>query len=279
MASRNIKKSTSGYQMINLLFDDKDDKSNKLNDKKFKPTNEAKDLLKVVDKDDIPHVTAVMIITTLHQMVDHGKLNKTDFENDWRYQKLCRILAKSTINHSSALINKTKLIDSTSIDLSEIDSSANIYNLTTSAAVKFMAGLAAKQKRVKPLLQSLAENIGQNTKSLSLKQVSDILYSMAILNFADEPLLLKLSDHLKNQIKTIRQSPIIGSIATSLGLMRYRNCDLMNELTMWIITNKDDVRTQDVCALLMTLATIGFKPANSDVLFKVNVVRKKKIFI
>lgn len=45
--------------------------------------------------------------------------------------------------------------------------------------------MASQLKRNTPLLQSLAYNITKSNEKLNIKQLGDILYNMAVLNFYD----------------------------------------------------------------------------------------------
>lgn len=150
-------------------------------------------------------------------------------------------------------------------DLNE--SFADVKGISLMESVKLMSSLATRQRRVKPLLQTLADNISNTKTKLGIKNIADVLYSMARLNFRNELLLKKLSSDLQIVIENVDQSPIIGSILTSIGMLRYRNDQLMDELCKWCIKHKNIIRTQDVCAMVLTLATIGYIPVESDKFF------------
>lgn len=153
-------------------------------------------------------------------------------------------------------------------DLNE--SFADVKGISLVESVKLMSSLATRQRRVKPLLKALADNINNTKSELGIKNIADILYSMAKLNFRNELLLKKLSTDLQKAIENVDQSPIIGSILTSLGMLKYRNDQLMDELCKWSIKHRKIIRTQDICAMVLTLATIGYVPVNSDNFFTVN---------
>lgn len=86
-----------------------------------------------------------------------------------------------------------------------------------------LSTLGAKKKRSTSLMRSLAFNIGRCSDKLDIKQCSDILYALAVLNFPDEVLLEKVGVDLRSAIPTNNRPTVIGSILTSIGILRYRD--------------------------------------------------------
>lgn len=87
-----------------------------------------------------------------------------------------------------------------------------------------MSTLSLRKRRSMLLLRTLAFNITKNPYQLNLKQSSDLLYSMAVLNFPEENLLEKVANDVCLELqKKIDRSAVIGSILTSIGLMKYKN--------------------------------------------------------
>lgn len=87
-----------------------------------------------------------------------------------------------------------------------------------------MSTLAQKKRRSTPLLRSLAYNISRSTTKLDLKQCADLLYSMTILNFPEAVLLERISNDTIEGLETnTDRSAVVGSILTSIGLLRYRD--------------------------------------------------------
>lgn len=86
-----------------------------------------------------------------------------------------------------------------------------------------MSSLAQKQRRSTPLLRSLAFNMARQTEKLNVKSCADLLYAMAMLNFPDDVLLQKTCENLCECVASNQKPAVIGSILTSLGLLRYKN--------------------------------------------------------
>lgn len=83
--------------------------------------------------------------------------------------------------------------------------------------------LAQQKRRSTSLLRALAFNLSGALQSLDIKQCADVLYSAAILNFYDPNLLEKVcGDICRILTADIKRSAVLGSIATSLGLLRYK---------------------------------------------------------
>lgn len=216
-----------------------------------------------------------LITSTLKQWVQEDKVTRKDFESDPRFYQLRSKLkrsgdkwgrkdsARASQDAAARKVQFQKMISG------NIDYNEDISKLNVKEAVDAWTGLTAKGSREKPLLRALASHISNNYKELNIKQNADVLYGMAKLNFPDDALLKKICQEIVKSVNQVSNSPIIGSIITSLGMLRYRNDALMDELSHWAVKNKDTIRTQDVCSFLMTLATIGYKPINSDAFFNV----------
>lgn len=88
-----------------------------------------------------------------------------------------------------------------------------------------MSTLTTRKRRSVLLLRTLAYNISASGETLNLKQSADLLYSMCNLNFVDDNLLAKICGDVTNEIKKdFKKSSVVGSIITSLGLLKYKHC-------------------------------------------------------
>jgi hypothetical protein len=65
--------------------------------------------------------------------------------------------------------------------------------------------------------------MARKTEKLNVKECADMLYAMATLNFPDDLLLEKTCDDLRECVASNQKPAVIGSILTSLGLLRYKN--------------------------------------------------------
>lgn len=99
-----------------------------------------------------------------------------------------------------------------------------------------MSTLSLKKRRSTLLLRTLAFNIAGSNETLDIKQSADLFYSIASLNFYDENLFEKAAGDVIAflQKQTVRGSAVVGSILTSVGLLKYKNpskklIDLFNE--------------------------------------------------
>lgn len=87
-----------------------------------------------------------------------------------------------------------------------------------------MKTLSLKKRRSLLLLRTLAFNITKSPHELNLKEASDLLYSMSTLTFLDENLLTKIANDVCIVLqKKVEKSSVIGSMLTSIGLMKYKN--------------------------------------------------------
>ncbi|KAH0568839.1 FAST kinase domain-containing protein 4 [Cotesia glomerata] len=271
-------KEKSKFSLVELAFDQLlniENDNKKLQDELTRAAT-VEDLLKVSGETHGNRILMQFIVSRLDQWVDEKKITRKKFESDSRYKRLCSALKIAIKKQSNAAQEKDTHLSSEPIGRSahfhnmfhESNSySSEISKLSVKEAVDVWTGLTLKGTREKPLLDSLALHLLTKTDKLDIKQNADILYGMAKLNYPNEALLTKICDELVVLVKKVTKSPVIGSIITSLGMLKYRNDEVMNALSEWVVENKEIIRTQDVCSFLMTLATIGYKPNNSDVFF------------
>ncbi|KYB24687.1 hypothetical protein TcasGA2_TC034955, partial [Tribolium castaneum] len=96
--------------------------------------------------------------------------------------------------------------------------------LTLPQMIKVMSTLTMRKRRSVLLLRTLAYNIAASGETLNLKQSADLLYSMCNLNFIDDNLLAKICEDVTIEIKKdFKKSSVVGSIVTSIGLLKYKN--------------------------------------------------------
>lgn len=77
-------------------------------------------------------------------------------------------------------------------------------------------------------MRSLAFNIGRCSEKMDIKQCADVLFALAILNFPDEVLLEKVSADVRSILSSTDRPSVIGSIITSIGILRYRDPGNLN---------------------------------------------------
>lgn len=97
-----------------------------------------------------------------------------------------------------------------------------------------MSTLAQKKRRSMILLRALSFNLTRSSELLDIKQCGDILYSMAVLNFADDNLLRRVCiDVYKGINENLRKSSVLGSILTSLGILKYKDNGKCSNIIPW----------------------------------------------
>uniref|UniRef100_U5EU15 RAP domain-containing protein n=1 Tax=Corethrella appendiculata TaxID=1370023 RepID=U5EU15_9DIPT len=241
-------------------------------------------LLSISEKNGaISRPNALKIVSILAEWSSINKANLSDFENDPRFIKLCRILGRTPTTNSatqkrtnndgnnangpSRKISGFRTDDlNTVLGVTGDDEAAKLIStITLSQMVKVMSSLAQKKRRSTPLLRSLAYNISSNMNNLDLKQCGDLLYAMAVLNFPDPVLLTRICGDIQTELpKNKEKSSVVGSMLTSLGLLKYRNVETLDHLTEWIVKNMEICRPQDITSLFLTLATVNYQPTNLD---------------
>lgn len=230
---------------------------------------------------DISRNHALKIVSILAEWSTIHKIKLNDFETDARFMRLCRILGR-TINLKNANnnVNNRSKSGFRSDDMSLVfgvtgdDEAAKLVaTLTLQQMVKVIKNLAMKKRRSTPLLRSLSYNISGKEQVMDIKQCSDVLYSMASLNFPDPVLIAKISENIQESLKEpLEKSSVVGSILTSLAFLKYREPLLLDTLIEYIVKNHEVCRVQDIAALFTSLAILNYTPLEHEAALKNTLV-------
>lgn len=174
------------------------------------------------------------IVSILAEWSSINRAKLSEFENDARFIKLCRQLGrtiKTNPGSIASVAHNNKIGGFRTDDLNTVmgiagdDEAAKlIASISVSQMIRVMSSLAYKKRRSTPLLRSLAYNISSNSDRLDLKQCADLLYAMAVLNFPDSVLIARIGMDIQNGLAENTNKPaVVGSIVTSLGLLKFRN--------------------------------------------------------
>ncbi|XP_037025722.1 FAST kinase domain-containing protein 4 isoform X2 [Bradysia coprophila] len=251
----------------------KTSKSSVIDERILSATN-VTELLSVAESN--PGMTrkqSLKIVSILAEWSSINRAKLSDFENDARFIKLCRQLGRPVAKINGETVqNNSKLSAfqtddlNTVIDIAGGDEAAKlIASISVSQMIRVMSALAAKKRRSTPLLRSLAFHISSSSECLNLKECADLLYSMAVLSFPDSVLIARVSMDIQTGLaKNIDKPAVVGSIITSLGLLKFLNLDVLENLTDWIVKHRDICRPHDISSLFMTLATLNYRTNKSD---------------
>ncbi|CAD7090388.1 unnamed protein product [Hermetia illucens] len=210
---------------------------------------------------------ALKVVSILAEWSSINRVKLSEFENDARFIKLCRLLGRAVPKNSNGNNQGKSVAGFRTDDLNTVlgiagdDEAAKLVaSISITQMVKVMAALAQRKRRSTPLLRSLAFNISSSSEVLDLKQCSDVLYAMASLNFPDPVLTAKVTADVQAGLPSNTDKPAaVGSILTSLGMLKYRDLDLLESLVNWTLKNHEICRPQDLNALFLTMATLNFK--------------------
>nr|XP_022919922.1 FAST kinase domain-containing protein 3, mitochondrial [Onthophagus taurus]XP_022919923.1 FAST kinase domain-containing protein 3, mitochondrial [Onthophagus taurus] len=236
-------------------------------DKRIMSATNIEELLSISNGTGISRKHALKVVSVLAEWSSNGKVSLPDFETDPRFLKLCRVLSKTMVKTPNVRSVYSKNEDlSTILGITADDEAAKLISgITLPQMVKVMTSLAHKKRRSIVLLRSLAFNITKSSNVLDLKQCGDLLYGMAILNFPDENLLEKVCfDVCKSVNDDLNKSAVIGSVLTSLGVLKYKDIDVLNCLSKWMVKHANECRPQDIFALFLTMGVLNYTPQNIE---------------
>ncbi|XP_055853270.1 FAST kinase domain-containing protein 4 [Episyrphus balteatus] len=230
---------------------------------------------------------ALKIVSILAEWSSANRVRLSEFENDSRFIKVCKILGKTFPRNgngfgaANAAVNNNKNNNNnngnkrisgfrtddlnTVLGVAGDDEAAKlIASISVPQMVKVMSTLAQRKRRSTPLLRSLAYNISSSTEQLDIKQSADVLFAMASLNFQDSVLAAKICSDIQVALPKTDKSAVVGSILTSLGILKYRDLDVLEVLTQWVLKNCEICRPQDLSAYFITSAILNFQSSAAD---------------
>ncbi|XP_049770891.1 FAST kinase domain-containing protein 4 [Schistocerca cancellata] len=148
-----------------------------------------------------------------------------------------------------------------------------VPSLSTDQKIRVLSKLSSQRRRSVTLLRSLAASITAQSEPLGLKRAADVLYAAATLNFPDGPLLERAVSDAGTALSSGSagaegKAAAVRSVATSVGLLRYRDIELMEHMSDWVLSQLHSCRPQDLTAVLLTFAAVNYVPSNADEFFQ-----------
>lgn len=220
--------------------------------------------------------TGIRILSRLSLLTATNKAKPNEFENDFRFMRICGLLAKVSERKDVTLtpkdLPKSPELETILSVACDDEAIQLIETLPLSQKSRVFSSLAKKKTRSPAVLKALSQSISLSKNSLSLKECSDILFAMISLNFNDETLLSRTSADICGGLAEKNDKiAAIGSIITSVGHLKYKNPTLLDALSKWIEAKNELCRPKDLNSFILTLAIVNYRPANFDLL-------KTKIF-
>lgn len=225
---------------------------------KIQAANTLDELLSVSVVPEFTQYHALQTLSILTSWTTEKKIKMSDFQNDSRFVNLCKILGrkKGEIEGDSNYADLALVLGISSGD----QAAKLVSSITTSQKIQVLSTLSLKKRRTVPLLRALAVNISNSSENLNIKQAADVLYALATLNFPDDVLLHKVATDICQCLKENKKPAVVGSILTSIGILKYKNKVLLDALAEWVFANMSVCREIDFVSMLLTLASVNHTP-------------------
>lgn len=225
---------------------------------KIKTIKTLEELLDLVLLPKLTSKEALKIMSTITVWANSGEVNIENIKDDQRFVTLQKKLGgqRSKVDYETV---KSKHI-------------TDLYsNLSVPAMIRVISHLAETKTRAIPHLRFLTKNIVEYSTILSAGQCASLSYSLAVLSFADENLLMKISNDIITKHINVKHRTL-ASILTSMGILKYKNEDLLDMVSDIILTSSHDFSLSNLMPILKTFATLGFAT------HKVTLIIQKFIF-
>lgn len=123
-------------------------------------------------------------------------------------------------------------------------------------------------RRATPILKAISYHINQRSNKLDIKQLINTLFALNVLTFPDSVLLEKLSSDLLTEIPKISKPQLMSTLLISIGQLSWRDKNLLEACSEWLMKNIDICRSQELAAYIITLAKVNYYPTEIDKIFQ-----------
>ena len=131
-------------------------------------------------------------------------------------------------------------------------------------ACRMICALNRIKRRTTFALRALAFIASSSDDILPPKTICNCLYACLGLSFNDTSLLEKFKADLLKGIPSIENSSLVGNVLYCMGQMKWRDPEILEVCLDWLVKNSSSSRVNDLVALILTCATVNFKPANFE---------------
>lgn len=136
--------------------------------------------------------------------------------------------------------------------------------MSSSQVSRLLSQLAQLGRRPVPLLRALSFQAARQADPISFKDCVRTLFAIQKLGFPDRVLLEKLGRDLVTQTPHVENAHTLSLAVTAAGLLRWRHLEFLEAVAAWYDKNLDSLGTQEIVALIVTLATVNYRPTNTD---------------
>ncbi|GLH05124.1 Uncharacterized protein GBIM_10735 [Gryllus bimaculatus] len=228
----------------------------------------VEDVLSASETQTFSQYQALQALSVLAEWTTQKKIKMHEFESDPRFVNLCKLIGPKppkNVNNITDLGDLGVVLSVTGED----QAAKMISGISFLQKIRVLSSLALKKRRSLHLLRALAANISNSSENFDIKQAADVLYAMAVLNFPDKLLLNKAVNDICKCLPDNTRPAVVGSILTSVGILKYKNKALLDELSNWVKDNISRCREQDIVSLLLTLASVNYQPQIAANLYKI----------
>ncbi|KAK6644243.1 hypothetical protein RUM43_000510 [Polyplax serrata] len=133
-------------------------------------------------------------------------------------------------------------------------------SLEVTKAAELVKVISQTKSRPIKLLRPLVSKIASSKETLNLLVCSNLLYSLSCLSYRDKCILDKIANDILSKKKTFTNGSLPASILQSCGVLKYRNCELIDTLLHAILYSSSPKRIEGLLAGLMTLSIVNYFP-------------------
>lgn len=216
-------------------------------------------------------------ITALLQDVENGKIKPKD--SNQLLSDIKKIMSEQNISDEELTSSDSRyeqlkqLADS--YKAGEYANMVSTYgSLTTPGMIKVLEEMNKQKKKNLPLVKYLYHEITQYNATLTSLQCWKLLDIMVNLDFPNRPLLSKIGDHLS----TSKNIPIwmLGNIATSLGMLRYKDSRILDIMCTNILYSTEPVPLAVLFAVLQYIAAVYYKTPKVHIFINQHIYQLSK---
>ncbi|XP_067126217.1 FAST kinase domain-containing protein 4-like [Centruroides vittatus] len=165
------------------------------------------------------------------------------------------------------LLQNSDLLDEEFVDRIEDKILELLRDMSLVELHKILVCFSHLNRRPTPILKAISYHVNQKNDKLDAKQLVNTLFALNVLSFPDSVLMQKIENDLLVEIPNINKPQVMLTLLISIGQLSWRNKNLIEACSDWILKNLNLCRPQELAAYIITLAKVNYIPAEKKKIF------------
>ncbi|XP_023233363.1 protein TBRG4-like [Centruroides sculpturatus] len=229
------------------------------------------DLVRFYENEMLWKARKMNLKTLITCMIVQRRYQETDLQVEV-LNKVVQVIHKRWFEIADAsdvirLLQNSDLLDEEFVDRVEDKLLELLRDMTLVELHKILVCFSQLNRRPTPILKAISYHVNQKNDKLDAKQLVNTLFALNVLSFPDSILLQKIENDLLVEIPNINKPQMMLTLLISIGQLSWRNKNLIEACSDWMLKNLNLCRPQELAAYVITLAKVNYIPAEKKKIF------------